>query len=126
MLGVRLDPGPTRGSLALLALAAAALGCDGGTIAVPCSDERCSAQCVASGDESGTCNAADECVCRPVIDLPSGHRESVTSGGQVHRESGRFQLDLTIGPTSPSAQGQAGSRTLELGIQPQGDPARGL
>ncbi|MFN7701913.1 MAG: hypothetical protein ACK5U8_28735 [Deltaproteobacteria bacterium] len=93
MLGVRLDPGPTRGSLALLVcVAAAALGCDGGTIAVPCSDERCSAQCVASGDESGTCNAADEELEAELCGLVDGH----SCGDAEHTLDDQLARDLGL------------------------------
>jgi hypothetical protein len=111
---------------ALIALAALVqFGCgDGGTIAVPCEAERCNTQCVADGNESGMCRVND-CVCRPRVDLPSGHMQAVTSGGAVHREGGNFQLDLSVA-VPHAAQDQAGTVNVDLGIEAQNDPTRGL
>ena len=108
----------------LVALAQAGCG-DGGTVAVPCDVMRCNTQCVADGNEAGECRA-DSCVCRPHLDIPSGHLQAITSGGSVHRESGGFRLDVSVAPVAPVAEGRAGTVGVELGIEPQTDPARGL
>lgn len=99
-----------------------ALACSGGTITVPCDEDRCNEMCVADGNESGAC-AEDTCVCRPQLQIPSGPTSGLSSGGVVHRSSSGFQLELTIGPVSPSAE-RAGAQSVELGVPPQTDPER--
>jgi len=108
---------------AWVGLVMVALGCGGGTITVPCDEERCNEMCVAGGDESGTCSE-DACVCRPPLQIPPGATSGLSSGGVVHRASSGFQLELTIGPVAPAAERAGGAHDVELGVQPQTDPER--
>jgi hypothetical protein len=109
---------------AVIVLWVLALGCDGGTITVPCDEARCGESCVAEGNESGTCSAEGSCVCRPRLDIPSGATSGLSSGGVVHRSSSGFQVELTIGPVAPAGAGTAGAQEVELGLQAQTDPER--
>jgi len=106
-------------------VALAQAGCSGGgTVTVPCEEARCNEACVAGGSESGTCRA-DACACRPSLDLPPGPTAGLSSGGAVQRRSAGFQMELTIGPVAPAApERTSATRDLELGLQPQTDPAR--
>ena len=111
---------------ALGVVGAWAPGCGGGEGVTPaaCEDTRCNADCVSRGETSGRCQT-DTCVCVPPLDVPPGPTSGVTSGGQVHRESAGFQLDVTVGGVSPSAEGRAGTVGVEVGVLPQTDPTRG-
>ena len=95
----------------------------GGTVTVPCEAARCNETCVAAGNEAGACTA-DECVCRPHLDLPAGPTAGLSSGGAVQRRTTGFQMELSIGPVAPAAQPTSPTRDVELGVQPQTDPAR--
>jgi hypothetical protein len=64
------------------------------------------------------------CVCRPAVDVPPGASGGLSSGGAVHRESGRFQVDVSVAPVPLAGERAAGRRDVELGLQPGNDPER--
>lgn len=107
-----------------IALVLAQAGCSGGgTVTVPCEAARCNESCIASGDASGECRF-EMCECRPRLDLPSGPTAGLSSGGAVARSSAGYQMELTIGPVAPAAERASATQDVELGLQPQADPAR--
>ena len=86
-------------------------------------DDNCNESCVASGDASGECRF-EMCECRPRLDLPPGPTAGLSSGGAVARSSAGYQMELTIGPVAPAAERASATQDVELGLQPQADPAR--